>query len=247
METGPVLGNRRVCLAFGPLIEAELLARENRFRVRIRVGAEEARAYLANPGRLEELMTPGRQVWVKPIDNPRRKTKYNLTLTRYAHTLISMNSHLPNRLIHAALVEHAVPWLEPYDTVRSEVSLGGSRLDFQLSTGAGQVCWLEAKSVTLVTSGTALFPDAPTERGRRHLEELVTAVKQGDRAAVVFVVQRADATAFAPHDTTDPAFGEALRAAAQAGVEIAALGCTVTTESICLGPRMAVLLDGETP
>ncbi len=240
-------GYAGACITFGPLVEAELVARVNRFRVRIRLEDHETAAYLANPGRLEELMTPGRRVWVRPAHNPLRKTPYDLTLTKYAGTLVSMNSHLPNRLLQTALNQGALPWFAQYDTVRTEVPFGESRLDFQLSHNRDHVCWLEAKSVTLVSSGAAMFPDAPTDRGRRHLRELIKAVRQGDRAAVVFVVQRDDATSFAPRDRTDPAFGQALREAAAAGVEIRALRCTVTTTSICLGGPIPISLDADTP
>lgn len=235
-----------VCIPFDSLVEAVLVARVNRFRAQIRVGGKETSAYLANPGRLEELMVAGSPVWVRPAQRPGRKTPYDLILTQYAGTLVSMNSHLPNQILQAALVEHALPWFEHYNTIRTEVPLGQSRLDFRLSDRCGEICWLEAKSVTLVTHGVARFPDAPTERGRRHLGELVRAIENGDRAAVVFVVQRADAQQFAPHDKTDPAFGDALRAAADAGVEIRAVRCTVTQEHICLDRPIAVSLDGDT-
>jgi sugar fermentation stimulation protein A len=157
-----------------------------------------------------------------------------------------MNSHLPNRLLRVALVAQALPWFASYGAVRSEASLGDSRLDFQLADNQERVCWLEAKSVTLVEGGIAQFPDAPTKRGRRHLRELIAARERGDCAAVVFVVQRDDAVALRPRDETDPEFGAALRAAADAGVEIKALSCAVTTERICLDRPIPVSLDGDT-
>jgi sugar fermentation stimulation protein A len=237
----------RICVSFGPLVAGELIERVNRFRVHIRVDGQERAAYLANPGRLKELLVPGRRVWVTAAPHLQRKTAYNLTLIEHKDTLISMNSHLPNRLLHAALTVGAVPWFSTTPTVRGEVAFGHSRLDFHLSNHSGDVCWLEAKSCTLVEAGVARFPDAPTLRGRRHLGELVAAVEQGDRAAVVFVVQREDAIAFAPYDETDPAFGDALRAAASAGVEVRALRCTVTTECICLDRSVPVHLGRPQP
>ena len=236
----------RICVALGPLMSAELLERENRFRVRIRVGDSIQAAHLANPGRLEELMVPGRTLWVKSANSPHRKTQYDLSLVEHQGILVSLNSHLPNQLLDTALRENVLSWFGSSGEVQREVSFGDSRLDFRLSNAQNEICWIEAKSVTLVNEGLAQFPDAPTERGRRHLLELQSAVAQGNRGAVVFMVQREDARAFAPHDGTDPAFGDTLRAAARAGVEIRALRCTVTPERICLDQEIAIHLDGDT-
>ena len=152
----------------------------------------------------------------------------------------ALHARLPNALFAEAvtaglLSEYRSP------VIRSEVSFGGSRLDFRLSGPEG-VCWVEAKSVTLVVDGIARFPDAPTSRGRRHLLELIDALEQGDRASAVFVVQRSDARSFQPHHQADPEFAEALNLAASAGVEIRAYSCDVTLEAISIRNELLVHL-----
>lgn len=235
----------RVCLGFPSLVRGRFVTRENRFRVRVRIDETECLAYLANPGRLQELLLPGRTVWLTPAESPLRKTDYNLTLIQHPDALVSLDSHLPNRLIAAALRAGKVPGLESFRRVQNEVRLGESRLDFLLTNAEGERRWVEAKSVTLVDEGVAQFPDAPTKRGRRHLRELIEAVEQGSRASVFFVVQRVDALAFSPRDQTDPEFGDLLRRAAAVGVEIRAFRCEVSVERLCLDGEIPLSLDPQ--
>lgn len=231
------------CLKFGPLVRARFLRRDNRFRVQVALEDRTEAAYLANPGRLEELLVPARALWLTPAKSPNRKTAYDVTLIQHPDVLVSLDSHLPNRLVRRALVDHHLPrYGRSYD-VDHEVPLGQSRLDFCLHYPGGVPWWIEVKSVTLVEDGLAAFPDAPTARGRRHVEELMHVVEQGARGSVIFVIQRDDARAFTPHNITDPAFGAALRAAAVSGVSIQALRCTVTPECICLDHEVPIYLD----
>ncbi len=223
------------------MIAGRFVRRDNRFRVTVEVNGEHVAAHLPNSGRLTELLTPGRPCWLAESDAPRRKTRFDLTLMVYAGTLVSVDARLPNALLAEAL---AVGRLEPfrgYESVEREVRFGESRLDFRLS-GPDGVCWVEVKSVTLVEGGLARFPDAPTARGVRHLGELVTAVRRGDRAAVVFVIQRADAQRFVPHDEADAAFGAALREAARAGVGVSAWRCKVSQQEITIAEPVPVEL-----
>jgi sugar fermentation stimulation protein A len=226
-----------------PLIAGRFVRRDNRFRVTVEVEGGPAAAHLPNSGRLTELLTPGRACWLAPFDDPRRKTCFDLKLVEYAHTLVSVDARLPNALFAEAL---AVGQLEPfrgYARVEREVRLGESRIDFRLR-GAVGVCWVEVKSVTLVEGGggVARFPDAPTARGARHVRELMAVVGSGQQAAVVFVVQRADARRFAPHDRADAAFGGALREAADAGVGVYAWTCAVSVQAISVDRPISVEL-----
>jgi sugar fermentation stimulation protein A len=168
-------------------------------------------------------------------------TAYDLVMAYHGDTLVSIDSRVPNRLLDRALRAGAVPEFAGWDFARGEVTLGESRLDFLLTQGERR-CWIEAKSVTLVEDGTALFPDAPTARGARHLRELIAAHAAGDRAAAVFVIQRHDAVRFTPNRATDPDFAAALADAATAGVEIIPYTCTVTPAGISLAERVAVVL-----
>jgi sugar fermentation stimulation protein A len=221
------------------LIPGRFVRRDNRFRVTVSVAGEAVAAHLPNSGRLTELLIPGRACWLVEFDDPRRKTRFDLTLVEYAGVLVSVDARLPNVLLAEAL---AVGRLEPFrghTDFKREVRLGESRLDFRLGGAAG-VCWVEVKSVTLVEDGVAWFPDAPTARGARHLRELTAAVGRDERAAAVFVVQRADARRFAPHDQADAAFGEALREAAHAGVGVYAWTCAVDRQTITIAGRIPV-------
>lgn len=215
-----------------PLVQARFVRRDNRFRATVEVGGQETWAHVPNSGRLAELFTAGRAVWLAPVSAPHRKTGYDLKLVEMSGVLVSADARLPNPLFAEALASGGLPgWDAP--SIEREVSYGHSRLDFRLSGPAG-VCWVETKSVTLVQDGVALFPDAPTARGRRHLQTLMEAVQAGDRAAVVFVVQRPDARRFSPHREADPDFATALQQAACAGVAVRAYICHVDRHEIAL-------------
>jgi sugar fermentation stimulation protein A len=154
---------------------------------------------------------------------------------------VCADARLPARLLAEAVERGVVAPFSGMRAARYEVTYGDSRLDLRLD-GPPSQCLVETKCVTLVRDGVALFPDAPTERGRRHVETLAQAVQGGLRAAVVFVIQRADAEAFAPNDATDPAFGDALRHAAERGVEVYAYCCRVTADEVRLDAGVSVRL-----
>jgi len=222
-----------------PLISGRFVRRDNRFRVTVEVGGEPVAAHLPNSGRLAELLTPGRPCWLAGFDNPRRKTRFDLTLVEHAGVLVSVDARLPNSLFAEALMEDRLNSFRGFAHFEREVRLGESRLDFRLSGAAG-VCLVEVKSVTLVEDGVARFPDAPTVRGARQLGELAAAVGRGERAAVVFVIQRADARCFAPHDRADADFGAALREVASAGVGVYACTCEVSLQAITIAGQVPV-------
>lgn len=231
----------------GRLEQASFVRRDNRFRAWVRQEGELISAHVPNSGRLGELLTPDAPVWIRRHNRSERKTASDLVMVAYAGVLVSIDARLPNNLLAEALVSHSLPQLAGYDKVTPEVTVGSSRLDFLLSDGRGSEngkrCWLETKSVTLVEEGTALFPDAPTERGLRHLRDLMALQQQhGDRVAVVFVVQRPDAAVFAPHPTAHPAFSTALREASLAGVEVYAWRCRVDLAGVALAEPVAVRL-----
>jgi sugar fermentation stimulation protein A len=166
-----------------------------------------------------------------------------VTLFQYAGQLVSVDARLPNKLVAEALHAKRLAGFQEYPVVEQEVALGDSRIDLRLDGGSGKpTCWIEVKSATLVEDGIARFPDAPTKRGQRHVRELMGAVAQGERAAVIFVVQREDARCFAPHDQADPDFGQMLRAAAANGVEVYAWRCQVNLKAIRLEEPVPVLL-----
>jgi sugar fermentation stimulation protein A len=226
-----------------PLLEGAFVARENRFRARVRLEGREVAAHIPNSGRLTELLSPEYPVLLSEAWSPGRVTDYDMLMVSLPHTLVSVDARLPNQLLHEAFEAQALPQFEGYPVVRQEVTYGDSRLDFLLEAdGKRQPCFIEVKSVTLVRAGVGYFPDAVTERGRRHLRELQRASLDGKRAAAIFVLQREDAQAFAPHDESDPAFGEALREVVADGVEVYAYSCQVSRREVVLHERIPVLL-----
>ena len=246
-----------------PLVEARFVRRLNRFAATVSLDGREVTVHVANSGRMRELLQPGAMCYLTSQPGSHRKTAYDLTLVAihqvdaagvreapalYGESgepiggaLVSADTRLPNVLVWEAWRCGCLPHFEGYDSARREVRYHDSRLDMMLGSPQGQ-CYIEVKSVTLVQDRVARFPDAPTDRGRKHVSTLVRAIEEGHRAAAVFVVQRDDATALSPYDANDPQFGDALREAVAAGVEAYAFTCAVTRESIAIAGEVPVLL-----
>lgn len=205
------------------LIAARFVSRPNRFVVRAALrGGRQAEAHLSDPGRLRELLREGARLRLRPASaGSRRRTRYSVELVhsgRRDGTWVSVNPLRANRLAEPLLADGGVRGVGQGWTLRREVTRGRSRFDFLLVGPGGTPLWVEIKSVTLVEDGVARFPDAPTARGRRHVDELAALTRDGDRAMVLFIVQRGDARHVAPHAEIDPAFTRALEAARLAGV-----------------------------
>ncbi|HHX64622.1 MAG TPA: DNA/RNA nuclease SfsA [Chloroflexi bacterium] len=226
-------------MQFPDLVCGRFVRRDNRFVTTVQIDNELHAAHMANPGRMRELLDPGCRVWLAPVHSTTRRTAYDLVLIEYGGIPVSVDSRLPNRLFYEALSD-GLDLGRHYPQIETEVVRGQSRLDFRL-TGPAGVCWVEVKSVTLVENRVALFPDAPTVRGRRHLGELEEIVAAGQRALTVFVIQRPDADCFTPNRRTDPDFARALARAARAGVEVRAYTCDVSPRAIAIARRIAVV------
>lgn len=226
-----------------PLVEGVFLSRDNGFRATVRVGDRVVAAHVPNSGRLSELLTPGRPVLLAEAGESKGLTRYDLFIVSLPGNLVSIDARLPNRLVEEAVIGGGLEGFEDYTKVEREVRYGRSRLDLLLE-GEDRRCWVEAKSVTLVREGIGYFVDAVTSRGRRHLEELVELKAGGERAAIIFVVQREDAKCLSPHDESGPQFGAVLREAVASGVEVYAYTCWVSREEIVLKQRIPVLLWG---
>lgn len=193
-------------MKFMDLIPGEFVWRDNRFVAAVRVDGRLSHAHIANSGRLPGLLEPGKRVYLADINKPERRTRYDLKLVENDNILISVDARLPNSLFEEAVRnKHLENFL--FDDIQREVKFGKSRLDFKISQ-AGNICWVETKSVTLVENKIAMFPDAPTGRGRKHLHELAKLQKDGVRSCVVFVVQRPDTEVFKPNWSIDPEFSE---------------------------------------
>jgi sugar fermentation stimulation protein A len=227
----------------GKLVEGRFVARDNRFRVTVEVGGREVWAHLPNSGRLGELLVPGRRAFLVERPAPGRKTGYDLNLIEHEGRWVSVDARLPNDLLEEALAAGQLEPLAGYASLRREVTFGRSRFDFLLESAGSSECLVEVKSITLVIDGLGCFPDAVTARGRRQVNELAQAVRSGYRAAVVFCVQRDDATGMRPHDESDPEFARALRDAAAQGVEVYAYACRVEPGAVEIMRRLPVYLS----
>jgi len=221
------------------MVSGHFIARPNRFIAHVEIGGEVQVCHVKNTGRCKELLTPGANVWCQSFDSPARKTSFDLIAVEKGSRLINMDSQAPNKAAGAWLKNGGLGSLTE---LRSETVHGDSRFDFSF-TKDGKPCFLEVKGVTLEQAGVCAFPDAPTQRGVKHLQGLTRAAREGYGAYVLFVIQMADVEYLHPNDATDPAFGKALREAAAAGVEILAMDCAVTPDSMVLRQSVPVNLS----
>lgn len=212
--------------------------RPNRFIAHIVIGGQEQVCHVKNTGRCKELLVPGTKVWCQEFDSAARKTKYDLIAVQKGSRIINMDSQASNKAAQQWLLSGS---LGQISNLRPETTHGESRFDFSFEKD-GKKCFLEVKGVTLENDGICAFPDAPTQRGTKHLRELTQAVKDGYGAYVLFVIQMADVSYLHPNDATDPAFGTALRDAAAAGVQILAMDCDVTKDSMTIRQPVEVKL-----
>jgi len=186
-------------------------------------------------------LEPDAEAWVSRSDNPKRKLAYTWELVRAGGGLVGVNTSLANGLAAEAIGAGRIPELAGYGTLRREVRYGtNSRVDLLLEDGDGPPCWVEVKNVSMGREGVAAFPDAVSTRAAKHMAELAAQVRAGQRAAVLFVVQRMDCARFVPADDIDPTYGEALRRAAAAGVAVLAWQADVTPQGIALAQPLPV-------
>ncbi len=230
----------RVLHVAGEFVPGTFLQRLNRFVARVEVAGQEATAHVPTSGRLGELLLPGAEVRLRPAGTANRKTAWDLMMVRTGRTWVSLDSRLPNHLVGQQLRRDDLPPFAGATGVRAEVAHGAGRLDFSFTDGQGQQVLMEVKSVTLVEEGVAMFPDAPSVRGARHLGELARAARDGWRATVLFIIQRGDAKVFRPNRRTDPDFSSALEQAVAAGVEVYAWRCRVDSGLLELLDRVEV-------
>ena len=220
------------------MVSGKFLARPNRFIAHVEINGVTEICHVKNTGRCRELLVPGAQVWCQKADNPGRKTQYDLIAVQKAGRLINMDSQAPNAAVKEWLIGGGLGKVE---NLKPESFHGSSRFDFSF-TKDGKPCLLEVKGVTLENDGVCAFPDAPTERGARHLRHLAQAVQDGFDCYVLFVIQMTDVAYLWPNDTTDPNFGAALREAAISGVHVLAVDCLVTEHSITIQKPVSVVL-----
>ena len=223
--------------------KAKFISRPNRFIAECELNGEKVVAHVKNTGRCRELLVEGATVYLDEPIGKDRKTKYDLVAVEKVVdsgvVLINMDSQAPNEVAEEFLRKSVI---FPCDaSIRREVTKGNSRFDFCIESG-DRITYLEVKGCTLENGGIASFPDAPTERGVKHIEELIHLKKQGFDAAILFVVQMKGITEFRPNDFTHKAFGDALRLANESGVKIFAYDCIVTPDSLIIDQPVKVKL-----
>ena len=229
-------------MRYGKIQAARFLRRPNRFVAEVELEGRTEAVHVKNTGRCRELLVPGARVYLTPGENPARKTAWDLIAVEKGPLLINMDAQAPNRVFGEwAAAGHFVPGLT---LLRPETTWGRSRFDFYWEAGPERRGFVEVKGVTLEQDGVAAFPDAPTERGVRHLEELSAARREGYECAVCFVIQMKGPTRFRPNEATHPAFGAALRASAEAGVDVLAYDCRVTPDQLWLDAPVPIDLGG---
>ena len=229
-------------MTYSRVVEGIFLSRPNRFIAEVEIGGRRETVHVKNTGRCRELLVEGVRVWLYDSQNPSRKTRYDLIavekiLGNGEALIINIDSQIPNDVAEEWLLSSGI--FSENAKLRREVTFGASRFDFYIEDGERK-CFLEVKGVTLEREGVALFPDAPTERGVKHLGELVECVRAGFDAYLLFVIQMKGVREFCPNDEMHKAFGDALRIAEKNGVRILAVDCIVTPDSITIDKNIKI-------
>jgi sugar fermentation stimulation protein A len=228
-----------------PVLEGRFLRRYKRFFADVELpDGTLVTAHCPNTGSLLGCLKEGSRAVLRDSQDPKRKLRYTLQAIQVGRTLVNVDTSLPNQAVHEAVLDGTLPELAGYDEARREVPYGqASRIDLLLTRKRSRkLCYVEVKSTTLAEGRTALFPDAVTTRGRKHLGELTAVAAAGHRAVQLYFVSRSDVRRFTPADAIDPAYGAALRAAAEAGVELLAYCARVRPSSLELTRRLPVEL-----
>jgi sugar fermentation stimulation protein A len=226
---------------YSEVVEGSFVHRINRFVAEVEIDGRRELVHVKNTGRLKELLVPGARAYFEVSGNEGRKYRHSLIAVEKDGKLINIDSQAPNAVVHEAMVTGKVRELGYIHTVEREATWGNSRFDL-LYEGDGRTGYMEVKGVTLLQDGIAMFPDAPTARGRKHVQQLVEAVRDGYEGVILFLVQTQGARIFAPHAMMDPPFAEALREAAAAGVRVLAYDSVVSRSSIEFGEPIDVEL-----
>ncbi len=229
-----------------PLIRGELIKRYKRFLADVKLDTGEViTVHCPNSGSMKGCAIEGAPVWLSTSDNPKRKYPHTWELIQAPTTLIGINTLVPNRLVKLAVENNLIEELSGYESVRAEVKTSEhTRLDLLLQSGEDEKCYVEIKNCTLVEDSVAMFPDAVTTRGQKHLQELEDLVASGYRGVIFYLIQRTDAKKFKPADAIDPVYGEKLRRAVKNGVEIVTRDVVMDQKMICIGQKIQVDLDG---
>lgn len=224
------------------LVHGRLIKRYKRFLADVELDdGTKVTAHCTNSGSMKSCLEDGAEVYLTPVNDPKRRTKFTWEMIKIDGRWVGINTNNPNKIAFEAVRDNLIPELSGYDTVKREVKFGDSRFDV-MAQKEGETCFIEVKNVTMKDGNDALFPDAVTTRGRKHLNTLVDVKKEGMRAVMLYIIQRMDVDRFGPADAIDPEYGKALREAYRQGVEIIPMQAEVTPESIELVRRLDFIL-----
>jgi sugar fermentation stimulation protein A len=221
-----------------PLIAGILIKRYKRFLADVQLieTGKTVTAHCPNSGSMKGAAEPGSQVFLSENNNPKRKLKYTWELVRTSGTMIGINTQVPNKLVKQAIENNLINELSGYDRIKAEIKTSEhTRLDLLLEKASGEKCYVEIKNCTLVEGGVAMFPDAVTTRGQKHLDELTDLVSLGHRSVIFYLIQRMDAISFRPADMIDKTYAEKLKRATRNGVEIITRDTIIDTKKISIG------------
>ncbi|MEG0133777.1 MAG: DNA/RNA nuclease SfsA [Clostridium sp.] len=220
----------------------EFVRRPNRFQGYVLIDGKEELVHVPNTGRCREILVPGCNVLIRSENGTNRKTRFSLIAGYKGEKLINIDSQAPNKIVEEALINKKIKGLEEYSKISREKTFGRSRFDFKLINNKDEEYYLEVKGVTLEDHGNSRFPDAPTERGTKHILELIDVKNTGRGAGVIFLIQMDNITTFTPNKEMDKVFADALRSAKDNGVDIYAYQCSLDENSIELTTEVKVLL-----
>ena len=214
------------------LVHGRLIKRYKRFLADVKLDdGTTVTAHCTNSGSMKSCLEDDAEVYLTPVNDPKRRTKFTWEMIKIDGRWVGINTNHPNKIAFEAVRDNRIPELSGYDTVKREVKFGDSRFDV-MAQKAGETCFIEVKNVTMKVGSDALFPDAVTSRGRKHLNTLIEVKRQGMRAVMLYIIQRMDVERFGPADVIDPEYGEALRNDFREGVEITPMQAEVTPEGI---------------
>ena len=230
-------------MKYQDMVEGIFLKRPNRFMAEVLIDGEQHTVHVKNTGRCKEILIEGTRVYLQESDNPKRKTRFSLISAYKGNMLINIDSQVPNKVVYDAFKNKQIQGYEDIVFLKREKTYGKSRFDIYYEREDGRRGFVEVKGVTLEKEGISMFPDAPTDRGRKHLLELVDARKKGYECAVFFLIQINNIEKFTPNDETDPKFAEALKTVEEEGVDILVYNSKVSADEITIDSKGRYSLD----
>lgn len=229
-------------MKYNNIVEGKFIKRINRFIAEVEIDDTIETVHVKNTGRCKELFIKGAIVYLQKSDNPDRKTKYSLISIYKKDMLINIDSQVPNYVVFENIIKGRIEGFKDIEEAKREVKYGNSRFDIYYKRNNGAEGFIEIKGVTLENNGIAMFPDAPTERGRKHINEMIKAVEEGYEGNIFFLIQIENINTFTPNDKTDPKFGQTIRKAYEKGVNVYVYNCINSKNSIDLDEKIENIL-----